>query len=823
MILARSPFRLIDRERYDLAFAGRSVTELLADVKAPDHSRLLVMVDDRMVPPDRWDMTIPAAGSLVVVRAVPAAGAGGIAIINNDKVTRIYSLIFMLALSFAAPGIGSAASAAVGGGDLVTAIATVAVVLAGNLAVNALIKPPPPDPVMRALSKGQDLIDGTRNRIEKLAVVPQVCGSPRYVPPQAMRPFTESRSGKQYVTQMFDFGIGPIDFRDLMIGNNPIFAEGTTLLYDRVMTSNGFYNHIQVELRRGVADEAPITLVSEEIHEEPLSLILAAGQPGGVHSVVRRTLTDVTEISIDLSWPALTWTHDGGSSSSLTVIVRIEYRSATGTNWTKVADVTTTRNIAALVRITKTWAVTKGQYDVRLTRTSQPQAQSGGVDKTYWTSLRSKRMGDPLKESGHARIITRITGSEVVNGVIDTLSAIAERYALAWDGAAWTLSKTRNAMAYYRLILQDRGNRLAIADADIAKRVDLARLQEVAADCDAERRPFDFVFDTEQSVSERLKIVCAAVRGSFTQRDGKFSIVRDNPDAGNSGVFTPANSWGYRWRKLFPRLPHALRVRFQNPFKDWTLDEEYVYDDGYSKLGLGGTTAASVFDDFAFQGLIDASLVWDDARYYLAVNRLRDMVHTWYTDWQWRACEVGDQVKIAHDAISTGLAYGNVSEVLTSGSNVTGIVLDQMCPMEAAKSYGVLFRRSSDWVCVTRTIVTNEGQQQVLMFTTPISVAGDKPSVGDHVSFGIAGSETRVVQVTAIKPGPDLTAMIEAQDLKPAVYDADADTVARPDWAAGSIFGAVPANTRDPFDAGSGPGFGASSSGSGTINVHFPG
>jgi len=797
LLLVRSLFSVADREVHPVR-EGRTIAEMLVDVGAPVSANLLVMVDDQEVPRASWDAFKPAAGSFILARAVPGDPATlGINYLARQHVSsQVYGMWMMLTFAGAAV-VSAGALAPMGMTAVFAAQATLGVV--GNLAMSALVRPPTAPKAMRPSTRGQDLIAGTRNRLEPYAVVPMACGSTRYVPPQAMAPYSEVRSGKTYVTQMFDFGRGPIDFSDLKIGPNPVFTEDKVLLYDRVMQADGYYRKIEVELRRGTPTDAPLTLVIQEVHEEPLSIELLASAVGPGPTTSRNTLPNTTEISIDLTWQGLVTLHNAGAGTSATVAVRIVYRNlATGVSTT--INTSTSRATTGLVRLTKTWAVPAGQYAVTLQRTTIKSTNPKVIDKTIWSALRSKRAGDPLKDAGHARIVTRITGTEQVNGTIDELSAFVERYAKAWNGSTWALAKTRDPMAYFRLVLQDADNRLAISDADLAKRVDLPRLQEVSVACVAQRRAFDFVFDDEATVLDRLKTIAAACRGSFIVRDGKFSIVLDDPAAPNSGVYTPLNMWGFRWRKTFPLLPHGLKVRFQDPLKDWSMNERIVFDDGYSAAGGGGTQVGTKFDEMSFAGVIDASILWADARYHLAVNRLRTLVCQWNTDWYHSGSDVGDRCSVSHDSISKGLATARVQRVITNGSgHVTAVEVDQIFAMETAKTYALRIDRSVDRVNVVKTLTTVVGDQTVVSFAAAITVAGEKPSVGDLVVFGLLGSETQEMIITEIRPGADLAALVTAVPVAAAVYDAALG--ARPDWAGESIYGAVPPDSRVPFDA----------------------
>jgi sulfur carrier protein ThiS len=785
VLVAPSPFRTADREFHPL-IELHTLAEVLADVGVPLDARVQVLVDGEEVHRERWASYVPSRDALVVVRRLPEE--------RGSTTMKIIGAIFVLVVTILTFGILT--GPAVGLTSTAAYAVTAVVNLGLNLAINALLKPPPPSLPMQPSTKGNNLVDGTKNRMERYAVVPMHLGAARYTPPQAMRPFTESRAGKTYVTQMFDFGRGPVDFSEIMIGKNPVFSDGRAISYTQVMQSDGYYRKIEVELRRGTPTDAPITLVSQEVHEEPLSVELPHGTPAGPGATQsRNTLPATTEISFDLSWNGLGYRGSSGSSSPLTIVVQYRTRNlATGATsaWTNVS---VTRNVNALIRRTVTFPVASGQYGVDWRRLTPVPGGTNSLHRTFVTALRSKRMGDPLHQSGHARIVTRITGSELVGGLVDELSAFCQRTARDWNGASWSDRQTRSPSAAILKVLQDDDNRLRIATADLSKWVDVDRLEQIAEECIAERRYFDATFDDEATVLSRLRTIAFACRAVFTLRDGKFSMVRDYEDAPVAGVFTNINSWGFKTTKLFPTTPHGLKCRFINPLKGWVMDEQIAFDDGYSLDGAGDTEVGTEFDEMTFVGMTDPSIVWADARYHMAVNRRRDRVYEFSADWEYRTCELGDRVRVSHDAISVGLAAARVKELVLSGSDVVGVVLDQICKMETGGSYALRIRRTLDWTTLVKALTTVVGLQETVTFASPITVAGEKPAVGDLVVFGELGEETVEAIVTNIRPSHDMNATIVCVPVAPEVYEADQG--ARPPWAM-QAFGEVPPDSRNP-------------------------
>lgn len=240
---------------------GASLADMVAAAGLREGVPAHVWVEGVYIPRERWRRAYPRAGALVVVRAVPTGGEGG-----GKNVLRI---VAMIAVTVVAAWAGGAAAA--GGGFWVgnTAVAvsplggaliTTAVGMAGSLLVNALIPPPAPKlDTSGSLSMDRGYaITGTRNRLLPFGTVPRVFGRHRLYPPMAALPYTESSGGDQYYRMMFCVGYGPLEISDMKIGE--------TLLTE--------YESVETEIRQGYANDTPLTLYTNDIYEEAMSVAL---------------------------------------------------------------------------------------------------------------------------------------------------------------------------------------------------------------------------------------------------------------------------------------------------------------------------------------------------------------------------------------------------------------------------------------------------------------------------------------------------------------------------------------------------------------------
>lgn len=734
---------------------GMTLAEMLGEHAG---AALQVWVGDVRVPRERWARVRPKAGAVVTVRAVAMDGDG-------NKVLRT---VLQIAVLIAASYIPTVA--------LWGKIAYAGAVIGGTLAVNALI--PPQLPRTDRPAAGLQALAGAQNQVSPFAPIPRVYGRTRLYPPFAARPYTEVVGNDQYLRLLLCLGYGPLEISDMKIGETPISAEG--VLTQGAILTGTTYENVQFEI-----SSAP-TLFSNAVFEEALSVAMNADGD----QQQRVSQLDTQEMSLDLSFPiGIISIDDDGDKRTTRVNFRFEYRLAgTSDPWLNAKDaagfqVSGAKNYASTLgiwfegrsfdsrRASVRWEVPRGQYDVRITRVkSQFSLLTEWKDdfsmfrvKPYhqatWSALRSVGPVSVTPRADLLYLAMRVKATEQLNGLIDTVNCIARSILHVWDGASFSQVATSNpAWAYL-----DAACGVATERAlDRNTRFYLNELKSWADDCTAAGREFNCeVASTygRTTVFELMREIAAVGRASFSMRDGKYTVVRDLAGQAPVQVFSPRNSWGFSVERAFQQVPHALRLRFANAQAGYTLDERLVYDDGYT------VDNATRFESLELRGITDPDQAWKEARYHLAVARLRAEVYTLNADIENLVCQRGDLVRVGHDVISVGLAYGRIKAV---GGTV--LTLDELVTMEALRIYAVRIRKS-DGTVVVKTVVTEVGQQQTVAMTS--AEAG--VAAGDLFVFGELDTETIAAKVLKIEPGADLTARLTLVPEAAGVQAADAE------------------------------------------------
>jgi hypothetical protein len=734
--------------------AGRTVAELVdvalgMRVYPAMATSVRVSIGDMIVPREHWHRVRPKPDAVVMVRVVPQ---------NGDFLKIVLTLAIVVSAAYLGPlaagaYLGTTAAAATAAGTAASfaatsAIATGIIGIGGTLLLNALI--PPRSPTLGGSAPSPTYsIGGTRNTGGAWAYIPSVLGRHRMAPIYLARPYTEVRGSDQYLRVKFLWGYGPLRIEDMRIGE--------TLIAD--------FDDIEVETREGLPDDPPTTLYPSQVFEESLSIYLASGADPSV----RRTEADTEEISIDLSFPRglIDYSKTSSKKKEITSTVRIEMRKVGDVAWTLVTDLATTEKRQEPFRRGYRWVVPKAQYDVRLQRTDEEAAT--GTDRTEWTVLRSMRIGAPYTfRKPLATTDILIKAQDQLQGVIDTLTGIANSRCPDWDSATgtWIVRETSRPASLYRYALQGPACSRPRTDAQI----NLPVLQDWHEHCVALGLEFNQVRDFEATLPSTLGDIAAAGHASWAMPDGRWSVVIDRPQTEIRQHFTARNSWGFTTEWASGEVPHAYRCRFVDRDADWDVNaERIVYDEGYSEAN------ATLYQEIQFPGVTDAGRVWKEAKKAFVTLRTQFLAHSTNVDWEYLTARRGNLTVGAHPVLGVGLVQGLVKSVSTTGT-LTTVVLDDEVTMVAGRSYVLRCREGDTGASVLRPVVTIPGT------TTAVRLGGigPLPEPGDLFLFGEADKEVRRLIVKGIEPQEKLTARVTMIDEAPERHAVEALTP--PPW-----------------------------------------
>ncbi|WP_263418664.1 host specificity factor TipJ family phage tail protein [Terriglobus albidus] len=777
-VLVKARPHVMKMDTYECYFPqGSTIREMVG----PNARACRVEIGGIVIPEEMWANVRPTPKVAVVITRFPEGGSA----------KTIFRLVAFAALAIAVPVLASALSgvtlpALLGG---ITLSPTAAFAVAGGIGVlgmltfNALI--PPQNPGAGTSGESTDLlksITGTQNQLNPFGSIPVVLGTVKMFPPYASKPFTELSGDDQYLRVLFDLGQGDPIPSDMKIGN----------------TDLADYTDVETEI-----GENP-SLFPADVEETSLGVTLNTDG----NTATRGGPTGAVESSLDLAFASGLFGLDStGNVLSTTCRVKIEYTLHGGSSWNTVGPSTTGLTLSSsaavanvdgtihvtnaarkAVRIGVRWKHPIGQYDFRVTRVD---TNWGGADADArvgdltWTVVRAIRSGR-VSTTGTKKLALRIKANDQLNGTINQFSCIVSQPIPVWnpEASAWDTQVSSNPAWLYRWIMRDcPATKKKVPDS----RIDDEFIKAFGAECDAAGFGFNSVIDQPTTMLALAKDILAAGRGAFNTRDGKYSVVRDIDQSTRGQVFTPRNSWGFKFSRTFTDAVHALRVQFINPEADWAQDERIVYDDGYGDALMVAADPtlilATNFETLQIRGCTDADQAWRLGRYHLADARLRPTTYTLNVDPEYLVCNRGDRVGYASDVIKVGKAYGRVLDAdyvdpAVENPIAAGFSVDVQVTPEDGNDYGVTIRHSDGSQVTKRVTFTNFGERTNYFQLTDGPIAGI--ATGDLVIFGVMGSMVLDLQVVKIEPGQELTAVLTLRDDAPAVRTAAAGVV--PSW-----------------------------------------
>ena len=771
VIASPHPFKT---ETYEAeAPAGWTITEILD----AEDGNFEVFVNGEHIAQSLWAGARPEPGSIVNIRAVPGKGL-------------FRALLLLAVVAFAAwagPAIAGAyftagsASLTVGG-----ALIGGAITMVGSLLINALIPPVVPKTKESEPFNRLQSVTGVRNRVNPFGPLTRLYGTMKFFPPMPMTalPFTELVGDDQYIRFMCAMGYGPIQVNGLTADLGSKLVFGTDDIGPAVFigeTSIDNFEDVECE----IGDPTEITLYTNTVIETAVGATMnSVGSDQGEWSdnvvVIRTTEVNAEEASVDVVFPGglFSLNKEGGTQKIETTWL-VEYRvtSPPGSwiiatpdpnipwypQWRLITtiDITNTSDNWIItgaekktLRRSMRWKFpAPDQYDVRLTRvkTLIPNGSLTQAD-AVWTVLRTIRSDKPFIEPDNIVLVMRIRATDQLNRVLDSVNVLCTAMVSKYNGSSWDADQATNNPAWaYADILTGLATKHPVLQSDL----DATALKTWADWCDANNYEFNFVYDSPGTVFERAREVAAAGRAAWAIHDNVYTVVREEDSATPTQVISTRNLQGFVATKLFPDIPHALRVRFIDPdtFED---AERMVYDDGFDK------DTATKFDVLDLKGVTVPDQAWSLGRFHLAQLRLRPEIFSGTMPIEYLVARRGDMMILQHDDIVVGLNAGRIKSVTRDGgNNILTFESDETLYMESGKDYGVKIRYVTDPGAIVA--IASSGITRVVPSTTSVTL--DTPldpdiEAGDLFVYGEVGVESIEVKVIRIDPGVDLTAAI---------------------------------------------------------------
>lgn len=738
------------------------------------HAYVRVEIDGVAILPAAWPSTIAKAGQIVTLAFRPG---------DSDFFRAILQIAVIALSAWVAPMLG----------PVWGPIAAAGINIVGNLLINALV--PLNQPTSQASSAEPFYaVTGARNTARPWNTVPLLFGQMRIVPTLMGQVIQETVGDETYLRIPLCLGVTPMAVSDWKIGETDLST----------------FEGVDIETR--LTDDAPAhTLYTGDPSQASVGVQIDTS------TTTRTTAADIDEIDITLLFPAGLGGYDSKNRKvSKSVSLTIEYRlTGSADAWSSARPTVSQANTAAdavgapyrpnvfsvssmlayqaqlaalgsvltgNVTISRAdpgrgfqrsvrFAVPRGQYDIRISRTTATSTDPATLDTVQWQYLNSiKSEVDPFPNRSLATAVIRIKSGEKTNGVIEQLNCLAQALppvfssgALSDPSSASAASLTgatfsRNPAELALWAIRGPHSRSPKPDAEI----DWPSWATFAQWCIDQGLHFDEYVEGKMGRWEMVRRILQAGFARPVKFMGRLGVVIDRPRAGEkpSQVFTTRNVRNFRGRKTFPKEVHAVRVPFANEDNGWQADEVTVYFPGYD------AETATIYDTLQIPGKTNADEIRTVVNQYLRNSAYQTEGFEFDMDAESVTVARGAYVRLQHDGMATGLGSAKVASLQMSGSDVAGFTLDVGVTTTAGPTLGAMWRSVIDTGGVGSLEVSGEaavtrdaGDSRIFTFSAPVTTA-NAPAVGDLVLIGETGMIALDCLVQDIAPAADRQASI---------------------------------------------------------------
>jgi len=493
-----------------------------------------------------------------------------------------------------------------------------------------------------------------------------------------------------------------------------------------------------------------------------------------------------------------------GDIQSWSVTYRVEYKEHSSGTYIDLGETTiSAQSRSSVRRVFRKAGLTPGQYDIRITRTSedsslQPLKQGDLLlfqidelktdDLSYPnTALLGLQLLATDQLSGSMPNITsivkgrKVSVPDVKNGT-DPVAwddyywdgadyrLLADDTLLSWDGVSFAQRYSANPVWCLRDFIIN--SRFGLGEFIASENLDHASLLEMSQYCE-ERVPdgqggyekrfrMDVVIDSNNKALDVLIQLCATFNAMPVYSAGGLAFRIDRPTTptqlfGMGSIVK--DSFAQSWKTL-KEVPNVIEVQFTDKEKNYQQETIAYIDE--ELLGSGEPMRKSQIRLFTTRG----SYAIRAARYALKVARYINRSVSFKAGIDAVACQAGDVISISHDVPQWGFS-GRVQD----GSTDVLVKLDRAMFIEDGKSYKIQVRFADDTI-EERLITSPTGTHAEVS----CEAFSQDPQGFDVYAIGETNKVKKDFRVVSIQREGKSEVLISALEYNEAVYD-DSDII----------------------------------------------
>ncbi len=516
--------------------------------------------------------------------------------------------------------------------------------------------------------------------------------------------------------------------------------------------------------------------------------------------------SDIEAVHLLLRLPSGLYSQNSntGSIGSYSVEYQVEYKLHSAGSWTD-AGLTTinTKSRNQVNRTYKLTGLTAGQYDVRITRTSNDSTFNNVADLQLYSV--DEIITDDLAYHNTATIgfkglaTNQLSGNTPNFGIIikgrkiycpnienggspvdwedyyyddDTsqYKLLSDDTVLTMDG--YTTQYCANPIWCLRdLLTNDRfglGDFITTSDMDDDILLEMSRhCDEKVSDGDGgyeKRHRLDIIIDSATSAIDIITQICASFRGMPFYSAGtiKFRIDKEETPSQLFGMGNVIAGSFSQQTKPYNEVYNVVDVQYLDSEQNYQMDVVSVIDE--ESITAGEPIRRKSVRLFVTK----KSYAVREGRYILKQNKYVNETITFKTAIDALACQGADVISFAHDVTQWGLASGRV----TAGTS-SSVTLDHSVTVESGKTYQIMIRHSDDTL-ETKTITNGVGSHTVLTISGSFTTT---PADDEVYSYGETDSIKKDFRIMGISIDENCEAQVVATEYNSGVYDDTAITL----------------------------------------------
>lgn len=489
--------------------------------------------------------------------------------------------------------------------------------------------------------------------------------------------------------------------------------------------------------------------------------------------------------------------------ASWSVTYKVEYKLHTDPGWIDLGETTiTAKTRSAVYRQYEKTGLTPGQYDIRVTRTSDDSSldpQKSGV--LTWNTTDEITTGD-FRYPNFVLVAVKALATDQLDGSLPDFSFVVTRKTrapqvmngesvvnwedyyyyqnseqfrllsddtvLSWDGETYTEHLCANPSWIMRDLMTN--TLYGIGRFVGSEYINDPRLLEAAKHFEervpdgsggyAKRARIDCILDSDSYALDVLVSLCASAPALPFHSSGKVNIIADKDETpqqmfgmGNIIKKSLSESW-----KSGKEMYNVVEVQFLNKDKDYETDTAVWTDD--ESIAAGNPPIKKTMSAYVTYPYLAARLarrIGKEAKY-----KVRTMEYSVAMDGV--LCQPGDVVSVCHDIPSILKA---ASGRVRTGSTTTTIKIDKQVTIEAATTYKLRIRFADDTI-EEKTVTNSPGTTDEITVSEAFTQA---PALADIYFFGEADNvkeDFRIMSLTSGVNGEGKFVLLEHRN---EVYD----------------------------------------------------